>query len=35
MAAGCGVPHTADVATWEDLDDEIALAFTAKRVFSS
>lgn len=27
VAAGCGVPHTADVSTWEGLDAEVALAF--------
>lgn len=28
VAAACGVPHTAQVATWDELDAEMELAFT-------
>lgn len=29
MAAACGVPHTADVETWDDLDAELDQAFSS------
>jgi thiamine pyrophosphate-dependent acetolactate synthase large subunit-like protein len=28
IAHGCGVPHTADVSTWDGLDEELSLAFS-------